>query len=64
MLVELGFEDLKVDGMEGGVMGGNIGWMGVVEKGGFEKEGMGGKKVKMKGKWEDDEVVGVMNGDD
>lgn len=58
------FEELKLHRIEAGVMPHNIGSIRVLEKAGFHKEGLARKNVKINGKWEDHEVLAILNPDD
>lgn len=61
LLVEFGFEVLKLHRIEAGVMPHNIASIRVLEKAGFEKEGIARKNVRINGKWEDHQVLAIIN---
>lgn len=64
LLVEYAFKELKLHRIEAGVMPHNIGSIRVLEKSGFHKEGLALKNVKINGKWEDHQVLAVINPND
>jgi len=64
LLVEYAFKELKLHRIEAGVMPHNIGSIRVLEKSGFHKEGIAVKNVKINGKWEDHQVLAVINPND
>ncbi|WP_042462986.1 GNAT family N-acetyltransferase [Neobacillus dielmonensis] len=53
LLVHYGFNQLKLHRLMAGVMPANIGSQRVLEKAGFQKEGIARKNVKINGTWED-----------
>lgn len=61
LLVKFGFEVLKLHRIEAGVMPHNIGSLRVLDKAGFEKEGIARKNVRINGKWEDHQVLAIIN---
>ncbi|WP_257351601.1 GNAT family N-acetyltransferase [Pseudalkalibacillus decolorationis] len=61
LVVLYGFETLKLHRIEAGVMPHNIGSIRVLEKAGFEKEGIARKNVNINGKWEDHQVLAIIN---
>lgn len=61
LLVNYAFESLKLHRIEAGVMPHNIGSIRVLEKSGFHKEGLAIKNVKINGKWEDHQVLAIIN---
>ncbi|OIK09292.1 alanine acetyltransferase [Bacillus sp. MUM 116] len=61
LLVDYAFNELKLHRIEAGVMPHNIGSIRVLEKAGFHKEGIAIKSVKINGKWEDHQVLAVIN---
>ncbi|WP_430788340.1 GNAT family N-acetyltransferase [Virgibacillus flavescens] len=61
LLVEHGFEKLNLHRIEAGVMPHNIGSIRVLEKSGFHKEGIAKKNVQINGKWEDHQVLAIIN---
>lgn len=64
LLVEYGFHEIKLHRIEAGVMPHNIGSIRVLEKSGFHKEGLALKNVKINGKWEDHQVLAIINPND
>jgi RimJ/RimL family protein N-acetyltransferase len=64
LLVEYGFNEIKLHRIEAGVMPHNIGSIRVLEKSGFHKEGLALKNVKINGKWEDHQVLAIINPND
>ncbi len=61
LLVDYAFQTLKLHRIEAGVMPHNIGSIRVLEKAGFHKEGIAKKNVKINGKWEDHQVLAIIN---
>ncbi|UOR12675.1 GNAT family N-acetyltransferase [Halobacillus amylolyticus] len=61
LIVRYGFVNLKLHRIEAGVMPHNIGSIRVLEKSGFHKEGIAKKNVKINGKWEDHQVLAIIN---
>ncbi|WP_066054030.1 GNAT family N-acetyltransferase [Robertmurraya korlensis] len=61
LLVSFGFENLKLHRIEAGVMPHNIASIRVLQKAGFEKEGIARKNVRINGKWEDHQVLAIIN---
>lgn len=61
MIVKYAFEELKLHRVEAGVMPHNIRSIRVLEKAGFEKEGLARKNVKINGKWEDHQQMAIIN---
>ncbi|MFN7249799.1 MAG: GNAT family N-acetyltransferase [Anaerobacillus sp.] len=64
LIVNYAFEKLKLHRIEAGVMPHNIGSIRVLEKTGFHKEGIALKNVKINGKWEDHQVLAIINPND
>lgn len=64
LLVKYAFNELKLHRIEAGVMPHNIGSIRVLEKSGFHKEGIALKNVKINGKWEDHQVLAIINPND
>lgn len=56
LVLDYGFTILKLHRIEAGVMPHNLGSIRVLEKAGFEKEGISKSNVKINGKWEDHQV--------
>lgn len=59
--VRYAFDELKLHRVEAGVMLNNIGSMRVLEKAGFNKEGIAKKSVKINGKWEDHQIFAILS---
>ncbi|MDQ0200432.1 GNAT family N-acetyltransferase [Neobacillus ginsengisoli] len=64
LIVEYAFSQLKLHRIEAGVMPHNIGSIRVLEKSSFHKEGLAKKNVKINGKWEDHQVLAIVNPND
>lgn len=64
LVVRFAFDQLKLHRIEAGVMPHNIGSIRVLEKTGFHKEGIARKNVKINGKWEDHQVLAIINEDE
>lgn len=60
LAVDFGFNELHLHRIEAGVMPHNIGSMRVLEKAGFQKEGIARKNVKINGRWEDHQVLAII----
>jgi ribosomal-protein-alanine N-acetyltransferase len=58
------FETLKLHRIEAGVMPHNFGSIRVLEKAGYHKEGIARKNVKINGRWEDHQVLAIINEND
>ncbi|WLR47394.1 GNAT family protein [Halobacillus litoralis] len=63
-LVAYAFDHLQLHRIEAGVMPHNKASIRVLEKAGFHKEGLAKKNVKINGKWEDHQVLAIINPDD
>lgn len=61
LVVDYAFTTLKLHRIEAGAMPHNIGSIRVLEKAGFEKEGISKSNVKINGKWEDHQVLAIIN---
>ena len=61
LAVRYAFDELKLHRIEAGVMPKNIGSMRVLEKAGFNKEGIAQKSVKINGKWEDHQIFAILS---
>lgn len=61
LLVHYGFKELKLHRIEAGVMPYNTASIRVLEKAGFYKEGIARKSVNINGKWEDHQVLAIIN---
>jgi RimJ/RimL family protein N-acetyltransferase len=64
LLVGYAFNELKLHRIEAGVMPHNLGSIRVLEKSGFHKEGISVKNVKINGKWEDHQMLAIINPND
>ncbi len=64
LVVDYAFTELKLHRIEAGVMPHNIRSMRVLEKAGFHKEGIARKNVKINGRWEDHQVLAIVNEQD
>lgn len=64
LLIEYAFNELKLHRIEAGVMPHNIGSIRVLEKSGFHKEGIARKNVKINNRWEDHQVLAIINPND
>ncbi|SFJ71527.1 GNAT family N-acetyltransferase [Thermoflavimicrobium dichotomicum] len=61
LAVKFAFDELKLHRIEAGVMPHNIRSIRVLEKAGFQKEGIARKSVKINGKWEDHQILAIIN---
>lgn len=61
LVVSYAFDELKLHRIEAGVMPHNIGSIRVLEKSGFHKEGIAKKNVKINGRWEDHQILAIVN---
>lgn len=64
LVVEFAFGNLKLHRIEAGVMPHNIRSMSVLEKAGFQKEGIAHKNVKINGVWQDHQVLAIVSEND
>lgn len=64
LAVDFGFNELHLHRVEAGVMPHNIRSIRVLEKAGFEKEGIARKNVKINGRWEDHQVLAIISEND
>lgn len=64
LISNFAFKDLNLHRLEAGAMPHNIGSIRVLEKAGYHKEGIAKKNVKIKGKWEDHQVLALINPED
>jgi ribosomal-protein-alanine N-acetyltransferase len=60
LAVEYAFRELKLHRVEAGVNPANIGSMRVLEKAGFQREGIERKGVKINGRWEDHQIFAIL----
>ena len=61
LAVKFAFNELKLHRVDAGVMLSNIGSMRVLEKVGFQREGIEQKGVKINGKWEDHQIFAIIS---
>jgi [ribosomal protein S5]-alanine N-acetyltransferase len=61
LVVNYAFRKLKLHRIEAGVMPRNTASIRVLEKTGFHKEGIAIKNVQINGKWEDHQVMALIN---
>ena len=64
LVLDYAFRDLKLHRIEAGVMPHNAGSIRVLEKVGFEREGLSKKNVRINGEWEDHLHLAIINPDD
>ena len=64
LAVQFAFDNLRLHRIEAGVMQRNIGSMRVLEKVGFNKEGIAQKNVRINGKWEDHQMLAIISDKD
>ncbi|MFD1884493.1 GNAT family N-acetyltransferase [Paenibacillus wenxiniae] len=64
MTVQYAFEHLHFHRLEAGVMPHNKSSIRVLEKSGFEREGLARKNVKINGVWQDHVTLGIVNPND
>lgn len=64
LAVQFAFDKLRLHRIEAGVMPRNIGSMRVLEKVGFNKEGIAQKNVRINGKWEDHQMLAIISDKD
>ncbi|WP_404451979.1 GNAT family N-acetyltransferase [Virgibacillus necropolis] len=64
LIVKFAFDELKLHRIEAGVQPHNIGSIRVLEKSGFHQEGIAKKNTKINGKWEDHQVLAIINPND
>jgi len=64
LIVEYAFNELNLHRIEAGVMPHNIASIRVLEKAGFHIEGLAQKSVKINGKWEDHQMLAILNPND
>ncbi|CAM3809693.1 GNAT family protein [Cohnella lubricantis] len=64
LVVDYAFGELGLHRIEAGVMPHNVGSIRVLEKAGFHKEGIARKNVRINGKWEDHQVLAILNPND
>ncbi|UOQ42823.1 GNAT family N-acetyltransferase [Halobacillus salinarum] len=64
LIVDYSFNQLELHRIEAGVIPQNTASIRVLEKAGFHKEGISRKNVKINGRWEDHQVLALINPDD
>lgn len=64
LITEYAFHELKLHRIEAGAMPHNLASIRVLEKAGFHKEGIAQKNVKINGKWEDHQMLALLNPED
>lgn len=63
-LVDFAFNTIHLHRLEAGVMPHNIGSIRVLEKAGFQKEGIARSNVKINGEWKDHQILAIINPND
>ncbi|WP_058301505.1 GNAT family N-acetyltransferase [Gorillibacterium timonense] len=61
LLVDFGFRELKLHRIWAEAKPSNLGSIRVLEKAGFEQEGIARKNVMINGRWEDHTVLSILN---
>ena len=61
LMIEYAFRVLKLHRIEAGAMPHNLGSIRVLEKAGFEREGIARKNVRINDKWEDHVMLAILN---
>ncbi|MBH0156352.1 GNAT family N-acetyltransferase [Fictibacillus sp. 5RED26] len=64
LIIDFAFKELKLHRLEAEVMPHNIGSIKLLMKNGFHKEGVSKKNVKINGRWEDHQVLAIINDED
>jgi [ribosomal protein S5]-alanine N-acetyltransferase len=64
LIIEFAFNELKLHRIEAEVMPHNIGSIKLLIKAGFHKEGILKKNVKINGRWEDHQILAILNEED
>jgi len=64
LVVDYGFNELKLHRIEAGVMPHNIRSIKVLEKAGFHKEGIAIENVKINGRWENHQTLAIVNNEE
>ncbi|MET3728275.1 ribosomal-protein-alanine N-acetyltransferase [Fictibacillus halophilus] len=64
LIIDFAFTELKLHRIEAEVMPHNVGSIKILLKTGFHKEGISKKNVKINGRWEDHQVLAVINEED
>ncbi|MEG0772647.1 GNAT family protein [Clostridium sp.] len=61
LVVDFAFRELKLHRIEAGAMTDNIASIRVLEKAGFEKEGIAKENLRINGKWTDHQILAIIN---
>lgn len=61
LIVDYAFTVLKLHRLEAGVKPDNLGSIRALEKSGFLQEGIARKNIKINGKWEDHQILAIIN---
>lgn len=61
LIVDFAFDQLNLHRVEAEVMPSNIGSIKILERTGFHKEGIAKQNVRINGKWEDHQVLAILN---
>ena len=61
LVVDFAFRELKLHRIEAGAMPDNIASIRVLEKVGFQKEGIAKENLKINGKWTDHQILAIIN---
>ncbi|SEN46450.1 GNAT family N-acetyltransferase [Lihuaxuella thermophila] len=61
LVVSYAFDVLRLHRIEAGVMPHNLASIKVLEKAGFHQEGIAKKNVKINGRWEDHQILAIIN---
>lgn len=64
LVVSYAFDEINLHRIEAGVMPHNVGSIRVLEKAGFHKEGIAKKNVKINGRWQDHQILAIVNEED
>lgn len=64
LVVQHAFQAMKFHRIEAGVMPHNEGSINVLLKAGFHKEGIAKKNVRINGRWEDHQILAIINEED
>lgn len=64
LAVDYAFNELKLHRIQAGVMPHNIASMKLLEKAGFHREGIAKDLVKINGRWEDHQMLAIVNEND
>ncbi|WP_404456484.1 GNAT family N-acetyltransferase [Virgibacillus necropolis] len=61
LIVNYAFDTLSLHRIEAGVMPHNLGSIRVLKKSGFHQEGIAKKNIKINGKWQDHQMLAIIN---